>query len=200
LPLDWLSAGALVVLGGSMSVHDTASHPFLAEEVEMLRSALREGFPVLGICLGAQLLAMASGAEVFPGPSPELGWAEMSLTTEGRQDPVLAGVGDECPVFHWHGDTFSLPSGGVRLASSALTLNQAFRVGRFAYGFQFHLEVEHSMIEEWVRLHGASRGGKDDDGLFLGNIEADTVRLLPSLRETGKAAFGRFLDLAEGRG
>ncbi len=134
--------GGLVVLGGPMGALDDAEHPHLAQERALLAAAVALDLPVLGICLGAQLLAAALGAPVFRGDAPEIGFGHVSLTHDGQSDPVLGGVGPHPPVLHWHADTFDLPAGATRLASTPAYPNQAFRVGRSAYGLQFHLEVD----------------------------------------------------------
>ncbi|HUN79141.1 MAG TPA: gamma-glutamyl-gamma-aminobutyrate hydrolase family protein [Solirubrobacteraceae bacterium] len=142
--------GGLVVMGGPMGVSDTAAHPWLADELELIRAVVQSGIPLLGVCLGAQLLAAALGAGVYPGPAAEIGPGSVTLTPEGRADPVLGAAGAaELPVVHWHGETFDLPIGALRLASSALYPNQAFRAGDCAYGLQFHVEVDRALAEGW---------------------------------------------------
>jgi GMP synthase-like glutamine amidotransferase len=117
--------------------------------VALIHDAVTRGLPVLGVCLGAQLLAFACGAAVRPGESgPELGLGSVTLTGSGQDDPVFAGCGPELPVLHWHGDTFELPRGSCHLALSDLYVNQAFRLGR-AYGLQFHIEMDASLLEAW---------------------------------------------------
>ena len=140
----------LVVMGGPMGVSDTASDPYLADELELLASAVAAGRPVLGVCLGAQLLAAALGGTVYRGARPEIGPGTVTLSAAGRADPVLGAAGRaELPVVHWHQDTFELPAGAVRLAGSDLYPNQAFRVGVCAYGLQFHVEVDRALAEGW---------------------------------------------------
>jgi GMP synthase (glutamine-hydrolysing) len=140
LPVAGEVAG-LVVMGGPMGAHDDADHPWLAAERDLLATAVGRGVPVLGVCLGAQLLAAALGARVVPGPAPEIGLGTVTLTDDGLADPVLGPAGPDLPVLHWHGDTFDLPDGAVLLASSDRYRHQAFRLGTRAYGLQFHVEI-----------------------------------------------------------
>jgi GMP synthase (glutamine-hydrolysing) len=131
----------LVVLGGPMGVADLAAHPHLSAEIELLAAASAGGLPVLGVCLGAQLLAAALGGEVFRGEQPEIGPGHVTLSDAGEEDPVLGPAGPSLPVLHWHQDTFTLPPAAELLASSDSYVNQAFRRGN-AYGLQFHVELD----------------------------------------------------------
>jgi GMP synthase-like glutamine amidotransferase len=149
-PLDEL--GGVVALGGPMSVHDAHAHPWLVREREWLAAAVGEEMPVLGICLGAQQLAAALGAAVRTGPGPEIGLGEVTLACDASDDPVLGPEGERVPVLHWHGDTFDIPPNAVRLAGSDRYENQAFRYGRNAYGFQFHVEVDRPLADAWARF------------------------------------------------
>jgi GMP synthase-like glutamine amidotransferase len=137
--LDELSG--LVVLGGPMGVADTEQHPHLTGEIDLLAAAVAAGLPVLGVCLGAQLLACALGGEVGPAGTAEVGLGTVALTPAGERDGVLGPSGRVVPVLHWHEDTFIIPPGAQLLASSNRCVNQAFRVGR-AYGLQFHVELD----------------------------------------------------------
>jgi GMP synthase-like glutamine amidotransferase len=139
-------------MGGPMSVNDEVELPWLKDEKRLIADAVSAGLPYWGVCLGAQLLASSLGARVWPGPTPEVGLMPVTLTRDGRADPILAGVPDELPTLQWHGDTFDLPQGGVLLASSPLYPAQAFRCGRLAYAFQFHLEVSAAMAREWAAV------------------------------------------------
>ena len=137
----------LVVMGGPMGVSDDLA--WLRDERALLREAVGAGLPVLGVCLGAQQLAAALGAEVKPGPVPEYGVGEVHLTGDALGDPVLGPAPTPLPCVHWHGDTFELPEGAVRLARNDAYENQAFRVGECAYGLQFHVEVTASLVAHW---------------------------------------------------
>jgi GMP synthase-like glutamine amidotransferase len=143
----------LVVMGGPMGVADTAEHPHLAGEIELISAMIAAQRPVLGVCLGAQLLASALGARVHRGEREEIGAGEVTLTAAGTADPVLGAAlrhGKRAlPAFHWHRETFELPSGAVLLASSAHCVNQAFRYGELAYGLQFHIELDRQLAEAW---------------------------------------------------
>jgi GMP synthase (glutamine-hydrolysing) len=146
LPAHEEVAGA-VVMGGPMNVDEVERFPALAAEREWLAEAARRGLPLLGICLGAQLLARALGAEVRPGDRKEVGFAPIEVAD--AEDPVLGGLAPGAEVLHWHGDVFDLPAGARRLASSALTANQAFRVGN-AWGVLFHPEADFALVEAWL--------------------------------------------------
>ncbi len=148
---DLEDVGAIVVLGGPMGVYEEEKYPWLADELRFLREALHAGFPVYGLCLGAQLMAAALGARVYPGEGKkEIGWFPVYLTPEAKEDPLLGDEAASFPVFQWHGDTFDIPGGAVHLASSARYPNQAFRWGARAYAFQFHLEISMEDISTWL--------------------------------------------------
>ena len=150
----------LVILGGPMAVYDSDGLPFLHFEVAMIRGFIVKRRPVLGICLGAQMIAYALGANVYRGGSQEVGWYRVDITDEGMEDAALSSLAiDNKPVaevFQWHGDTFDLPDKAVRLSSSGEYNNQAFRYRESVYALQFHIEVKPEMIEEWL--------GKEDNG------------------------------------
>ena len=137
---------ALIFLGGPMSVNDGL--PFLQQEMEFIRQAAARREPILGICLGAQLIARALGAAVRRNSAKEIGWYDLRFTEGAGGDRLFDGLSRET-VFHWHGETFDLPAGAELLASSDLCRNQAFRVGEGVYGLQFHLEVTPEMIADW---------------------------------------------------
>lgn len=150
----------LIILGGPMSVNETDRYPFITAEETLVREFIAKGKEVLGICLGAQIMAKALGARVYPGPEKEIGWHDIELSGEGIKDPLMNRLalhpkaGDfwrKFKVFHWHGETFDIPAGAERLAKSSLYNNQAFRYGRKAYAFQFHIEVKKETIYEWLK-------------------------------------------------
>jgi GMP synthase (glutamine-hydrolysing) len=138
----------LVVMGGPMGVHDDL--PWLEPERALLRAATAAGLPVLGVCLGAQQLALALGGDVKQGPASEIGVGEVHLTTDAIDDALFGPAPTPLPCVHWHGDTFTLPDGAVRLAGNEAYDNQAFRVGPRAYGLQFHVEVTASLVGHWA--------------------------------------------------
>ena len=146
---DWRDVDLVVVMGGPMGAGDETEHPWLAGEKRWIAAAVRAGVPYFGVCLGAQLLAASLGAQVRTGDTPEVGVLPVSLTAEGRADPVLSVLGHEFPALQWHGDTFDIPAGAVCLAESAAYPHQAMRFGEAAYAVQFHVEVTDQMFAEW---------------------------------------------------
>jgi GMP synthase (glutamine-hydrolysing) len=150
-----LAADLLVVLGGPMGVYETASYPFLATEIDLVRRRLGSKQAVLGICLGAQIIAAALDARVYPGQAgKEIGWGSLSLTEAGHAS-VLKGIGESHKVLHWHGDTFDLPDGATLLASTPRYPNQAFSYGDSGLALQFHLEASATGLERWYQGHAA---------------------------------------------
>jgi GMP synthase (glutamine-hydrolysing) len=141
----------LFVLGGPIGAYEEATYPFLKPELRLIEKRLAAKLPVFGICLGAQLMARALGARVYPAPAKELGWAPIVLTEAGQRS-VLQPLGSG-PVLHWHGDTFDLPQGATRLASTAICENQAFSVGKNALALQFHIEADAKGLERWYVGH-----------------------------------------------
>ncbi len=179
-PAALADVAGLVVMGGPMGVHDDLE--WLADERALLRAAVEDGRPVLGVCLGAQQLAAALGAMVTPGPAPEEGVGEVHLTREADSDPVFGPAPSPLPCIHWHGDTFGLPEGAVRLAGNDAYENQAFRIGDRAYGLQFHVEVTASLVAHW--------GPHLPPGVFLRTSDVAHVA------RAGEGIVRRFVDLA----
>lgn len=182
---------ALIFMGGPMSVNDPL--PYLGWEMHAIDEAAKRGQPVLGICLGSQLIARAMGARVYRNPEKEIGWFDIRLTGAAGKDPVLAGMPATSTVFHWHGETFDLPHGACLLASSERCRNQAFRVGEAIYGFQFHLEVTPLMIADWCRQDANSDDVKELDGPL------DAERNAAEMERLAASVFGRWCDLVQGR-
>ncbi|MDD5259681.1 MAG: type 1 glutamine amidotransferase [bacterium] len=151
LDLGLEQVAAVVVMGGPMNVYEEDKYPFLKEENVFIKKVVEQEIPYLGICLGSQLLAKACGAAVIKAPEKEVGWFNVSLTLEAAHDPLLQGVDGPLEVFQWHEDTFTIPDGGVLLATAETCRNQAFRCGKNAYGLQFHVEVSTDMIWSWVK-------------------------------------------------
>lgn len=150
IPPEPGDASAIITLGGPESVVGGKIPRFFSEEAALLSEALRREVPILGICLGAQILARVCGAKVNRAPTVEFGWFPVELTAEGLRDPLFRGAEKSFDVFQWHEDTFDIPRGGTRIAEGALCRNQAFRWGGNAYGLQFHLEVTPEMAGEWL--------------------------------------------------
>lgn len=179
-----------------MNVDQIDEYPHLKTETEVIQEAVRRGIPVLGICLGAQLIAKAMGAKVYPGTEKEIGWYDLSVTEAARTDPLFAHLRPTERVFQWHGDTFDIPAGAVRLASSPLFPNQAFRYRNNVYALQFHLEVDGPLIERWLcvpinRQEIAALDGRIDPEI----IRAETRLHIDRLRTLGERTFRKFVDL-----
>jgi GMP synthase-like glutamine amidotransferase len=147
---DWQHVAALIVLGGSMAVEDEEKFPFLRWEKRIIRAAIDESVPIVGISVGAQLIAVTLGARIHRGSVKEIGWNPIAITPHGQVDSLLGYLPESATVFQWHGEGFELPAGAVCLASSPHYEIQAFRFGKVIYGLQFHLEVTPRMIERWI--------------------------------------------------
>jgi GMP synthase-like glutamine amidotransferase len=192
---SWRGYDAIVAMGGPMSANDDSELPWLRDEKALIAEAVRAGTPYWGVCLGVQLLAASLGARVYAGAEPEVGVLPVELTEEGVADPVFSGLPASVPTLQWHGDTFHLPEGTVRLAGSPAYPNQAFRVGN-AYGVQFHLEVSPAMALEWsdVPEYAAALDRTLGDGgadRLLGAVRDHADEML----RYGRTLFERWLDL-----
>jgi GMP synthase (glutamine-hydrolysing) len=193
---DWREFDAVLAMGGPMGAGDDADHPWLAPEKRLVREAVQDGRPFLGVCLGVQLLAASLDAAVYPADRPEVGLLPVELTPEGRGDPLFAGVDDPLVSLQWHGDTFDLPDGASLLASSPLVPNQAFRSGERAYGVQFHLEVTGEMAREWAEVPAyrqslAETLGEEEGAAFIADVERRADELHPPARRL----FSNWLEL-----
>jgi len=179
----------LVVMGGPMSVHDEAAFAWLAPEKRLIRDAVEDERLVLGVCLGAQMLAHVLGAKVYPGGRKEVGWHDVSLTADGMGDPCMAKLSvarkNIAQVFQWHGDTFDLPQDAVRLASSEIYLNQAFRYSQGVYALQFHIEVTPEIVRKWLT---------HEQGIDRAVVDADSTRIYPVYRERAERFYRSFFE------
>lgn len=176
--LDGLSH--IVLLGGPMNVYEEDRYPFLRDEDLFIKEAIQRGKSLLGICLGAQLVAKALGANVFKAPAKEIGWYDVSLTRIGSQDPFFSKLPKRFSVFQWHEDTFEVPKAANLIVTSTSIPNQAFRYGDNAYGLQFHLEVTEEMIQEWMEAYEEERATIMTETEM--NIETYTKRGMNFLR------------------
>lgn len=192
LPIDT----SLIVMGGPMGVYEEAEYPFIKDELVLIEDSLSRGLPVLGICLGAQLMARAAGAKVYKGSCKEIGWYKISLTEEAEVDRLFMGLPKEQVVFQWHGDTFDIPKDAVQLASSELFPNQLIRIGAKGYGLQFHLEVTAEMVREWLQVGENVTEIEGLGGLISPErIIEDTPIHMETLTRHGSSVFSRFLRL-----
>jgi GMP synthase (glutamine-hydrolysing) len=192
--LDVLAPGLLVILGGPFGANDEAERPYLTQELVRIERRLVADRPTLGICLGAQLMARALGAKVFAGPAPEIGWAGLTVNETGRGSALKHLDGAATAVMHWHGDTFDLPAGATRLASTEICANQAFSHGKAGLAVQFHPEVAEAELHRWFEAYAEDIAAA---GLSLADLEADTARHGAGLR----AQSARFLaDWLAGQG
>jgi len=182
-------AEALVVLGGGMSVADGERLPFLRDEIRLLRRCVEAGRPVLGVCLGSQLLASALGGSVAKAGAKEIGFYRVRLSAAAREDALFAGAPDSFVAFHWHGDAFTLPEGAVPLAGSTMTPLQAFRYGPRAWGLQFHLETDAQVLRAMIE---GGRAELAETGVDAELLFAQAERELPRLQQIAAQAFARF--------
>jgi GMP synthase (glutamine-hydrolysing) len=186
-PLD--AYGAVLVFGGAMHADQDERHPWLRDEDFFLQRLLDLHTPVLGICLGAQLLAKAAHASVHPSSEPEVGWYPVELTEEASDDPLLGRLPESFDAFQWHYYTHGVPAGGVELARS-LICTQAFRLGDNAWGVQFHPEVTLDQVQSWVDEKEAVP--VDSDALM-----AETRERIGAWNDLGRELCNAFVDLAE---
>jgi GMP synthase (glutamine-hydrolysing) len=184
------SADLLIVLGGPIGVYETDAYPFLKAEIALLDYRLSRNLPTLGICLGAQLMARALGSRVYAGPVKEIGWGRVELTGEGKASCLGALDAPEAAVLHWHGDTFDLPGGAVRLASNRNYENQAFAHGPNALGLQFHLEADPRQLEEWYVGHAAELAATK---ISVAELRAATLQRADRLKPLANRVFTHWL-------
>jgi GMP synthase (glutamine-hydrolysing) len=190
--IDALSDGLLVILGGPISVNDTAMFPFLGEEISLLKRRIAADRPTLGICLGAQIIARALGAKVYPGDEKEIGWYDLSLTAAGEQSALRYLDAKHCSMLHWHGETFDLPVGAALLASSEKFPHQAFSYGKNILALQFHPEVTQRSMEKWFIGHIGEIMQTDE--VSVEKLREDTHRYANQLEMQGELFFNSWFN------
>lgn len=194
---DLINYDALIILGGPQNANAEDKYPYLAREKELLRQAVEQDIPSLGICLGGQLLASALGARVTRHSMTEIGFYRVQLTDEGKRDFLFQDLPDYQLVMHWHEDTFDIPEGAMRLATNENTFNQAFRFGRHAYGLQYHIELTPELLDIW--LHDP-----DCRNAMIRSMGVDAPELIeqsrsccyPLYRQHSRTMFENFLKLS----
>jgi GMP synthase (glutamine-hydrolysing) len=198
IPKTLVGYDGLVVMGGPMSAGD--SHlAYIMDEIALLKQAIKVDFPVLGLCLGAQLLAKAAGAEIIASPVREFGWFPVYQTDDSENDPLFSRLGAELTVFQWHGETFTLPNTATLIATHPDVPQQAFRIGSSQYGLQFHIEVNEAIIESWIEAGESEREALGGKGIAV--IREQTSECLPAAHAFCRQMVSAWLSLvAENRG
>jgi GMP synthase (glutamine-hydrolysing) len=193
-PRDWAPFAGIIAMGGPMGAYEGEQYPWLLAELALIREAVNADVPFWGVCLGAQLLAASLGASVGPGDAPEIGVLEVSLSEAAAADPVFGRAPSSFAVLQWHSDTYELPAGSVRLASSAAYPEQAFRIHN-AYGLQFHVEVPTDLLEQWGELPAYARSL--ESALGPGALEPmvnDWRATAPTTLALARKLFGAWLE------
>ena len=190
--LDSSRADLVIVLGGPIAVYDDAAYPWLRDEIQWIKARIEADRPTMGICLGAQLIAAAAGARVFPASVKEIGFAPITLSAQGLTS-CLAPYADAPNTLHWHGDTFDLPEGANLLASTPSCVNQAFSLGRKIIGFQFHPEAGGPGFERWLIGHALELS---HEGIDVAALRRDAKIYAPDIARTAAEALGLWLDQA----
>jgi len=191
-PVQTDPADLLVVLGGPIGVYETEAYPWLNAEIAVIRQRLHAGRPMIGACLGAQLIAAAAGARVYPG-TREIGWAPVTPTNAGLRSPLAVLAEADWQVLHWHGDTFDLPAGAELLASTAATPHQAYAIGNHVLALQFHPEVKAGDIEAWLIGHTVELAGA---GIDPRTIRRRTDEIGAIVSSAGERMFARWMEEA----
>ncbi len=181
----------LIVLGGPIGADEEAKYPFLIDELPILKHRLENDLPLLGICLGAQLMARALGVQIYPAIKKEIGWKPLTITDAGHSSPTMYFSNENTSMFHWHGDTFDLPVGATRLASTDICANQVYSYGKNAIGFQCHPEIQSASIEKWLIGHAHEI---TSEGISVHDVREMTTRLGANLEKCSGAFFNSWLD------
>ena len=192
LPQQCFDFVGLALGGGGQSAYELEKYPYLRAECDLVRHALAGGKPVLGLCLGAQIMAQALGAKVYAAPQKELGFFPVTMHPDASADKVLSALPARFPATHWHGDTFEIPAGATCLGASSMTPHQILRYGKNAYGFQFHLEMTPPLFEELVLDAREDFSDARIDGAALIH---EARKVLPSLEPHAREVFRRWATL-----
>ncbi len=189
-------ADGLVLLGGPMHVNETDQFPHLLHEMQMIEQAIKKEIPVLGICLGAQLIAKTLGAKVQTNQEREVGWHALELTSEAKTDPLFKHFQNKQVTFQWHRDTFDMPANAVQLAQSGLCKNQAFRYQEKTYAFQFHLEVDEDLIDRWLKVPDHQETLEAiQDKMSVERIRQETKQNIQASKQLSQKVFSEFIQL-----
>lgn len=186
-----------IILGGPISAYEVSAYPFIQDTIDLLKTRIHYDLPTLGICLGAQLIANALGANVYSGSEKEIGWFPIKLSTAG-QGNYFRYLGDNIPIFHWHGDTFDLPSGAILQASTSLYPNQAFTYGRHILALQFHPEIRGAHIEKWLIGHAYEIS--KTPSVSIHQLRMKTKQYAPHLMQQSQLFLTGWLDVLNGEG
>ncbi len=189
--IDALAPDLFIGLGGPISVYESDCYPFVNDELDLFRRRIAAKKPVIGICLGAQMLAYALGAKVYPGNAREIGWKPLELTGAGKNSPVSHLAASNTSMLHWHGDTFDLPDGATLLASTDITKNQIYSYGDFLIAFQCHPELKKANIESWLIGHASEIA--TSKVTTVAAIRSDTERFGEALAAAGRKCFEEWL-------
>ncbi len=198
LPGSLTGFDALVILGGPMNVYEEDAFPFLKQVDRLIKEAVRKGLPVLGACLGGQLIAKGLGAPVTRSPVQEIGWYRMQLTAAGVESPFFRDLPGEFPVFQWHEDTFALPGSASHLAATGDCANQAFSVEPCTLAVQFHLEITPAIIQDWIRTWAEDIEAFHGPG-GIAKLEAETASIWKDYNPMALRILRNWIELASGR-
>jgi GMP synthase (glutamine-hydrolysing) len=186
----------LIILGGHMGVYEAEKYKHIKVEMQLIEEALKKNIPILGICLGSQMLAQVLGSEVRKSSEKEIGWHDINLTQEGEKDSLLSHFKKTEKIFQLHGDTFDIPQSAVHLAESNMFPGQAFRYGEKVYGLQYHLEVDRAMIHRWLENKNNQQAINSSNGKFsIEQIRLETEEYITHSMDLSRKTFDNFIDL-----